>query len=265
MGEENNPGRPRLTKDGTPPMSVLDRGPEAWSGLAWGIGGLCIFGMGLMFWRSLLRWTDVWVSLIGVFGCAGILFTAITGIRHSKRRQEDNRRMAVIMGGGLISMGCLVLVAISHGVVHRWETRIETTGQIMRLELGSLCHDTMIYCLKHDGRFPPPNVWNKEIEQVRGAPVDGIIVDPLESRVGRVFSMNSLLAGKKMGDIRFPSKTVLFFECAEGRPLSGGPNDLPSRPRYCFAGSWGYAVGFCDGTVKRVTPAAVVSLIWDPK
>jgi hypothetical protein len=113
-----------------------------------------------------------------------------------------------------------------------------------------------IYCDAHNDQYPPPATWPQALTLERAS----VYGEP--NRQGeRMFAMNAALTGLKQSDVPNPTQTVLFFECAVGKPPAGGPTDLPATPRF----PQGYVIGFCDNHVEQVAKENVGNLIWNPK
>jgi len=121
---------------------------------------------------------------------------------------------------------------------------------------GQLTAAAAIYCDAHDDQYPPPATWPQALT------LDNPNVYAEPARPGtRMFAMNAALKGLKQADVPNPTQTVLFFECAVGKPPGGGAADLPATPRF----PQGYVIGFCDNHVDQVTKENLGNLIWNPK
>ncbi|MCX5673282.1 MAG: DUF4190 domain-containing protein [Planctomycetota bacterium] len=136
---------------------------------------------------------------------------------------------------------------------------IDVIAKSSASNISELYQVAMVYAASHKNTFPSGATWPEEL-QTAGLP-DSVLLDPSGKTPGRVYAINAMVAGKPLGLIRRPSQTVLFFECAPGAPPAGGPDALPTKPRF----GTGHHIGFCDGHVERIPIEELGRLIWNPE
>lgn len=122
--------------------------------------------------------------------------------------------------------------------------------------LNMLDRQVQSYAQDHSDTLPAPDQW---ITLLEISPGSMLLTWPGQEHAGRAFAMNGALQNVKIDSIRSPNATVLFFECASGSPLAGGPELLAPQPR---SKNGGYAVSFIDGHVEVVKPEQIPTLIW---
>jgi len=128
-----------------------------------------------------------------------------------------------------------------------------------RSNLRQLAAAVEAYAAQHDGRLPPAEGWVEALGMYV-ADLDAIVAAPGDPASGRVYAMNRALGGERLGAVRAPSSTVLFFEVEPGSPESGGPELLVVRPGELNACS----VIFADGNTRSVLLTEVGGLVWGP-
>jgi hypothetical protein len=173
------------------------------------------------------------------------------------------RSLVVIRGKRMANVGVLVsglsiLIAFFLpaliGVFHF------TRRHEMAINIGHVAHVAMMYAKAHDGRLPPADSWPQALEGTE-AVVQEFMYDPFDRQAGRVVAMNARLSGVKLDSITVPDQTVLFFECAQGDPPAGGPENCSLNPRH----RWGILVRFVSGRDNYdVKPEDIAKLKWDP-
>ena len=136
------------------------------------------------------------------------------------------------------------------------ETQSAATEGMPLANASQLTAATAVYCDQHKDQYPPPDKWPQVLSL--GSPA--LYAEPGKPGT-RMFAMNAMLKGLNQSDVPNPTQTVLFFECAPGRPPAGAQADLPATPRF----PQGYIIGFCDNHAAMVPVANLPELIWNPK
>ncbi|MDP6416556.1 MAG: hypothetical protein QGG54_16225, partial [Gammaproteobacteria bacterium] len=131
-----------------------------------------------------------------------------------------------------------------------------------------LCTAVIIYAAAHNSELPDPDNWKQQLEPYLNGDPDQVLRSPFEREAGCGFAMNRLLDGSLMSgsfrtrskEVRYPSRTVLFFEVESDSSPAGGPELLPEEP----LGPRGYVIGFVDGHVETVEREDLEDLEWAP-
>jgi hypothetical protein len=213
----------------------------------------------------------------GLLGCLGVtaivgLVLGIIGLRQINRSEGRLGGRGLAIAGIVISALMLLVVLVALGMTAAlWPalSRLQENAQatVSANNVRMLCQAAMVYSMEHNDRLPLPDAYPDLLEQ--GGYVDLVpkgsgdataFEDPGSPGMGRAYAMNANLTGLRVGHVREPWQTVLFFECRFGAPPAGGPELLPEEPRY----PGGYVIGFVDGHTDAVEPEAVGTLVWDP-
>jgi hypothetical protein len=115
------------------------------------------------------------------------------------------------------------------------------------------------YAAERGGELPPTDDWLEVLDRA-GLRASSYAFSMSDPSAGRAYAMNARLEGGRLGDVRDPSNTILFFEVGPGAPMAGGPELLPEEPRY----ESGYVVVTVDGEVQLVDASEISLLGWDP-
>jgi len=232
---------------GYPPQPPTDAKPPgkglAVASLVLGILGPCTLGLG---------------SLIG------IILGIVALVKISNAGAASGKGLAV---AGLVVSGITLLLLPVVGIVVAIampafvSARGHAQQTVFLNNFKQLYVATMTYTVEQDHRLPPPESWMEKLQNRGMLPdIERVTQAPGEAEAGRAVAMNAALGGRRMHEVRQPSRTVLFFECAPGAPPAGGPELLPDEPRY----PRGYVVAFVDGHVETVRPEEVGNLAWEP-
>ena len=125
--------------------------------------------------------------------------------------------------------------------------------------MSQLAKSAQAYAVGHRGAFPV-DTWPDVFKSAFDLPEE-VLADPAAPLQGRAYAMNALLRDVRMAEVRHVGGTVLFFECAPGTPPSGGPKDLPPKPRHASVVN----IAFVDGHVAAFKSEQLGGLIWDPR
>ena len=201
----------------------------------------------------------------GLSAIVGVILGIVALVKMSKAPATGGKGLAiagvVVSGLGVLLIPVMgMLVAILLPAVS--SARDQARKVAFMNNLRQLSVATMMYTTEQDGRLPPHQSWQEELErQGHVGNIDDLTRAPSEPEAGRAVAMNAALAGLRIGEVAAPSRTVLFFECRPGAPPAGGPDLLPPEPRY----RGGYVIAFCDRHIETVPPERVHDLIWDPR
>jgi hypothetical protein len=212
--------------------------------LVLGIAGPCTIGLG-----SILGLILGIVGLVKIGKSAG---------------QLGGRGLAIaglaVSGTGLVLLALIVVIAVGTAILMPAVTGAmnQAHAAMSKNNVSQLCKAAMTYAVQQGEQFPPADSWPEVLMDYGIA--EGVLSDPAGPKGSRAYAINSLVAGKKLSDVKRRSQTVLFFECAPGGPAAGGPGDLPPSPRY----GRGYVIGFCDAHVEAVKKKDIDRLIWGP-
>jgi hypothetical protein len=174
---------------------------------------------------------------------------AIARLRREQPRKSVCRAIAgVILGTLTIAVAGTTVLSYTQSV-HLQERRMEHNSWLHALAMVA-----EMYCEEHGGRFPPATHWNDALRPyVLGSSWPTLLDRP-------PFAMNRRLSGLRLKGIKKPDETVLFFDSAPGRNLSGGPELLPHLHDWP---PWPMVV-FVDGGSQSVTAAQKRTLKWNP-
>ena len=180
---------------------------------------------------------------------------AISDIRSSpgKYRGYALAVVAAVVAGSYFAIALL----LPNEVPNPHSELMESESNLKQLSMAVISYTT-----DHDGQFPDPSAWLHVLESERHlSSMEQLVNDPGDRDAGRIYAMNAALTGRHLGETRLGPETVLFFECRTGAPPAGGPELLPTEPRY----NRGYVIAFIDGHVEAVRPEEVGDLVWDPR
>ena len=198
----------------------------------------------------------------GVFGVIGLPLgiTALVKIGRSNGRLKGNGlAIAGISCSTVALVGLVMQMFLVATLLPALSTARAAAMQAKVLsQARQLAAEATVYASDHDNQYPPADNWVQALLD-QGVIIEQLLVSPFAMEDGRAFAMNAKLGGVRVADITDPARTVLFFECAAGSPLAGGPELFPERPR----SQLGYAVVFADGNVTNTLPEKIDLLVWD--
>jgi len=198
---------------------------------------------------------------VGLASIAGLILS-IAGLAKIKRSagQLGGRNMAIaglIISAVGVVIAPLLLMAILMPAVFGALNQANAASSANSVSV--LCKVSMSYASRHNSTYPPGDTWP---EIFRGMGItDATLANLADRTAGRGYAINAAVAGKPQSLVRQPSETVLFFECAPGAPPAGGPDALPTKPRFGRE----HHIGFCDGHVERIPIEELGRLIWNPE
>lgn len=131
-----------------------------------------------------------------------------------------------------LAIGCLILGAIFYPVfATAGSGSIEKRKQMGHMK--ELSRGIMIYVVDHNDRFPPSMTSMLALKEAMRKPESYRYES--SNPAGKEFQTNPFLGGAKLGDIKDPSRTMMYFD---SQPW---PN---SKDRY---------VAFVDGSVRKLS------------
>jgi hypothetical protein len=202
---------------------------------------------------------------LGVLGVAAILSGAAVlcgGVAMVCARRNallDPARRAGLAGSGLgmlAFVGVVWLGGVFWSDISPWKREEMFENERVEMQLQHLCQSAQAYASWNDGKFPSADSWPQDL----GVAPYELAIDPHHFEAGRAWAMNQRMAGVRLQAGSRRHRTVLFFECRPGSPLSGGQELLPAKPRLGNA----YFVGLADGRAVRVAPKEMSDLVWEP-
>jgi prepilin-type processing-associated H-X9-DG protein len=190
----------------------------------------------------------------GVGGLVGLVLGIVALAKRGGAGRKDHRLAieGIVVSGASLIVSALVILAV-------WWAFQEANASSCSCNVQQLAQGLVGYAVKHDGRLPTAETWERELLCDRPTAEPGLR-DPAESAPGRCYAMNRFVCGRLLGDIPQRNRTVLLFDCAAGSPPAGGPELLPAKPRH----PGGHIIAFCDGHADNVPPEKLGELVWDP-
>ena len=195
----------------------------------------------------------------GLTGLVGIVM-GIVAMVSIGRSQGQVRGQGMAVAGlvlSVVSLSSLLFYTVLAGIVL---PRISLAAEeaffneaVSRLQ--RVVSVTQRYERGNGQQLPPANDW------VNVLAVDQMLLaHPDDPTSSRAYAMNILLDRIDRRDLVDAENTVLFFEARPGSPLAGGPELLPTHPRY----SEGYLVIYANGDLGVVPNHDLATVVWKP-
>ncbi len=196
---------------------------------------------------------------VGITGVIGLIVGVVAIVTVGRSRGRIGG-VGYAIAGTVISAASLLFGCLTLGMMlpNLSQARVAAQQVKAQAQMREVAQAAIIYSHEFDGTLPVES-WVEALLSQNYITED-VLVMPSASGEGRAFAANANLAGVPLLEVEEPQRTVLFFECAEGSPLSGGAELLPAQPRH----HQGYLVVYVDGSVDIVSPARLGELRWEP-
>lgn len=217
------------------------------------------------FWASLFAlvwflWDPPRVFSHAILLVLPVLLLAAIGLVSTIRKRESVRGMSY-------AIAAIVLISVMAPHIYRDAASEQQLRRYCKNQMMALTAAVGFYTSDNES-YPLPDNWNDSL--IPYMRYSRVLTSSLAERIPYkhahlrylpTYAMNSNLVGLSPEDIAQPDKTVVLFESVPGANLAGGPELLPSPPRYRI----GYVIGFADGHAELVREDKIDSLIWDPR
>jgi hypothetical protein len=186
------------------------------------------------------------LCLAGVPGVALGARAVLRARRDPLRQGQVKAVVGVVLPLLAVALACSSMLAFNSRI-REYEQR-----QAHQSDLKALAIAAEAYCADSSGRFPPANRWASALRPYLASSSTRHILRGKPS-----FAMNHSLSGVSRRGIKQPDETILFFDSAQGRNVSGGPELI------CYSHNRASLVRV-DGSVRSVTPRQARKLKWNP-
>jgi hypothetical protein len=202
--------------------------------------------------------------VLGVLGFCGV--TAVVGlilgivalikINRSQGRLTGNgfAIAGICVSGFMLLLAVPIMAAMLLPALAKAKERAQTINCVNNLKQLGLA--VRMYSVDHGDTFPYATNWCDAIQKNVGTPK--VFQCPADPGLRCAFAYNRKLDGKIESEIN--PQTVIFFESRAGWNAAGGPELFAAHKH----STTGIAVGFADGSVRRLPRSQFDTLHWEP-